>query len=249
MHMLTYHSHVHGLVRDITASASRLLVLLSKCVTTHDGSSATTFDKLKPDILAECEVLKVATSKLLEALPENLKTSKSCDGLKRHANFIEHWIRKDKPESCLHDPVDILSDDLPGIVRAFDGWYDSKVVPYPELQKRLSRHIQADDMTSAVREGFAFWKTRVVEMFDLSDDIDGSRLATRLFDDLESATEGLSDQQRKACKNLYTSLYTLMRNPSSHGDIVLDRRLSEGGLILLVWLLTVLEEAGQNRRR
>ena len=188
-------------------------------------------------------MLKKSSTGLLAALPDDLDADEPREQLQRHVHWIEQWIRRDQPESCLHDPADILAYDLPGVMSAFDHWYETTATPHPELANRLRRHIQSGDMASAVREGFAVWKTRVVEMYGLPDDVDGSRLARRLFDKSGAAAGVLSDKERRACNDLYSSLYTLVRNPPSHGDVNLDRQLSEGGLTLLAWLLAILENA------
>jgi len=248
--VLTYHSHVHGLARDVAGSASRILVLLSRWIAAREEPDPGTFESTKPELLAKLELLKKSSTELLEALPDDLDADEPRGHMKRHVYWLEYWIQRDKPASCLHDPADILDTDLPGIMGAFDHWYDSTAAPHPELASRLRRHIQSGDLASAAREGFAVWKTRVVEMFGLPDDIDGSRLAKRLFDESGAAAGVLSDKERIACNDLYVSLYTLVRNPASHGDVNLDRQLSEGGLTLLAWLLAKLENAHlENRHR
>lgn len=241
--MLTFHSYVHSLARAVAGRASSILVLLAQCVETRDEPDLVALGSLKPEILVEVEALKTSSKELLAALPEEVDIGESGGQLDRHVGFIEYWIRRDRPQSCLHDPSDILVNDLPGVMSAFDRWYDATAAPHPELVNRLRRHIQSGDMKSAVRDGFAIWKTRIVELFGLPDDIDGSRLSNRLFDEQGATAEILTERQRSACDNLYTSLYTLLRNPPSHGDVNLDRQLSEGGLTLLAWLLTMLENA------
>ena len=240
--MLTYHSYVHSLAGAVAGSASRILVRLAGCVAARDEAALEAFESSKLEILVEVETLKKSSEELLAAIPRT-STSESLARTAPSRCVYRIFHRKDKPQSCLHDPSDILANDLPAVMSAFDDWYESTAAPHPELASRLRKHIQSGDMTSAVREGFAFWKTRIVKTFDLPDNIDGSKLSQQLFGESEAAAEILTKREREACDNLYTSLYTLARNPSSHGDVNLDRQLSEGALTLLSWLLATLENA------
>ena len=155
----------------------------------REGPNPGTFESTKPEILAESEVLKKSSTDLLAALPEDLNADEPREQLQRHVHWLEHWIRRDKPQSCIHDPADILAYDLPGVMSAFDRWYETTAAPHPELANRLRRHIQSGDMASAVREGFAAWKTRVVEMFGLPDDVGTAQQHRRELEDAWSRAE------------------------------------------------------------
>lgn len=218
---------------------------LVKCVTGDTDSARAAFGDAQPMLLVAAGALRQAVENLMKAMPGDIEMGEHQDLLYRHLHFIDVYLNKEEPAHCLKDPVDILNYDLPGIVDAFDRCYKRTASPHPQFDKQLRRHIEAGDMNAAVREGFAVWKTRIVERWDLPEDLDGHQLARELFGN-DGPTAGLfSDQHRLAYEKLYTSLFTLLRNPPSHGVVDLDRPLVEGGLTLLSWLLAAVEKEPQ----
>ena len=126
--------------------------------------------------------------------------------------------------------------------------YRQAVLTYQSHIHRLARDVAGRASRILVQLTECVANPATVEQFGLPDDLDGHRLSNRLFNDGDATVAILTEQQRRACGNLYTSLYTLLRNPPSHGDVHLDRQLSEGGLTLLAWLLAVLENADGDRQ-
>ena len=87
------------------------------------------------------------------------------------------------------------------------------------LESRLRPLIAAGQLNSALREAWAIFKTRMVETFGVSEDIDGHQLADALFGSNGPMVNLLTERDRKGYLSLFKGLYTLYRNPVAHNDI------------------------------
>ena len=79
--------------------------------------------------------------------------------------------------------------------------------------------VTTGQLNAAVREAWAIFKSRMVDLFALPEELDGHRLCDRLFGTNGATTGLLSDSDRQGYANLFKGLYTLNRNPISHNDM------------------------------
>ena len=113
--MLTYRAHIYALAMAVSAEATGLALLLTKCVTAQQVASdkdAIT-EKYLPDLRSNEISLRVAIDKLSKALPsEARKEILETTHLNRHLGWIKHRLDQNLPEACLGDPIDIVKRDF-----------------------------------------------------------------------------------------------------------------------------------------
>ena len=105
------------------------------------------------------------------------------------------------------------------MLKEFERWYEQQSPTDTALGDRLYPHITGGQLNPALREAWPLFKTRMVEAFGLTDDLDGHELANKLFGN-NGATAGLlPNVEREGYLNLFRGLYALNRNPVSHNDL------------------------------
>ncbi len=184
--------------------------------------------------------LAQAVEALQAALPKEVR---HVGHLGRHLMFTRHYLDKKSPDNCAHDAADILHRDLPLVLERFDAWYEAQSRLDPALIQQLEAFTQLAHVNSAVREGWAAFKTRSVGSFDLSQDIDGERLAIQLSGGTGVLRGPLSDKDCEAYLNLLRGLWAVGRNPVVHNDAAPNPAVADAVLTLLSYVLARLEDA------
>ena len=83
----------------------------------------------------------------------------------------------------------------------------------------------------------------MVKAFNLPTDLDGERLAVKLFGP-DGATASIFDSEvREGYLNLFKRLYALSRNPTTHNDVLPDPQKAEAVLALISSALSEIEAA------
>ena len=242
--MLTYRGYVYTLTMAASADATALALSLAHCVslTNQPDYRERTRDDLH-SLDRDADRLRNSVDKLLTALPPDAREAvqEGRTGLLRHLSFIEYWLGKNSPISCAQDPVDIATHDLPAVLALFDDWYEHHSPGSASLPNRLAPFITTGQLNAAVREAWAIFKSRMVDLFGLPDELDGHRLFDKLFG-TNGATVGLlSDSDRQGYANLFKGLYTLNRNPISHNDMPSNPEEAEAVLALVTSALSTIE--------
>ena len=101
----------------------------------------------------------------------------------------------------------------------FDAWYERHSPMYPALWERVAPLISTGQLDSALRLTWVYFKTRMVEMFGVPIDLDGSPLFGELFSDRGKTASILPSSEREAYLNLFRGLYVLNRNLAGHNDV------------------------------
>ena len=83
----------------------------------------------------------------------------------------------------------------------------------------------------------------MVSLFNLSDGLDGDRLAGKLFGSEGITTRILEDREREGYLHLFKGLYALSRNPITHNDVPVNPEETEAVLALLNSALVRIEAA------
>jgi len=109
--------------------------------------------------------------------------------------------------------------------------------------------VRAGHVNSAVREAGAVFKTRCVEAFDLSPDLDGWKLTEQLFGDDGVMTDRMSRPERQGYGHLLKGLYALTRNPMAHNDAPPNPAEADAVMTLVSQALRRLEEERELSRR
>lgn len=244
--MLTYRAHIYALAMAASAEATRLALALSRCV--GDQQVATdvhgVFAAHLPGLTSQTTTLRVAVDEFKGALPLEVKGEvEERTRLQQHLGWIDYWLRKKEPTSCAHDPIDIVSIDLPKALGIFEEWYSSHSPPHEALNSRLEPHVANGQLNAAVREAWVIFKTRMVELFNLPADTDGDKLAGQLFGGRSVNTQFLDAQEREGYLHLFKGLYALSRNPVAHNDVPPNPEQTEAVLALLNSALVSIEAA------
>ncbi|MYC97312.1 MAG: hypothetical protein F4X14_20340 [Caldilineaceae bacterium SB0661_bin_32] len=244
---ITYHSHIYNLAMSASGEAMALGLALSHYVASKRSSSAREDSGKELESLRnQTATLRQAVDKLLSALPSDAGIDSS--RLSDHLGWIEHWLKRSSPISCAHDPIDIVRSDIPGVLKQFDKWYASQSVLDRALSDRIMPFIESGQLNAAIREAWPIFKTRMVERFGLSSEIDGSKLVVAIFGP-DGATAGLlPGPKRDGYLNLFKGLYALSRNPLSHNDIRPNPAEVEAALLLISTTLTKVEQLPTEER-
>ena len=244
--MLTYRARIYTLAMVASAEATKLALALSECVGDQQAAEdpRSVFNAYSPSLRSQAGVLRTAVDEFWKALPCDVQDAiKERTLLKRHLGFIDYWLQKDAPRSCAHDPVDIVSSDLPKALAILEEWYSTHSPPDETLISRLEPHIVNGQLNAAVREAWVIFKTRMVKLFNLPADMDGDKLAGKLFGGRSATTQFLDDHEREGYLHLFKGLYALSRNPVAHNDVPPNPEETEAVLALLNSALVNIESA------
>ena len=220
--MFTYRAHIYALAMTVSAEATELACSLTECVTAQEVASdrRAVAEKYLPDLRSNEISLRVAIDKLTETLPSEAREEiLGATNLERHLYWIKYRADQDLPGACRSDPIDIVKVDLPEVLKRFERWYERRSPTDSTLGDRAQPHIAAGQFRSALRDAWPLFKTRMVETFGLSGDLDGHRLVGQLFGSAGATVGLLPDDEREGYLNLFKGLYTLSRNPVAHGDV------------------------------
>ena len=235
--MLTHRSYVYSLAMSASANAIELALFLAD----HVSDEGTRPHRLH----GEARILDDSINQLLSALPQPIRErSEHANMLMRHMWFIHHWLEQDQPGRCVGDPIEIVNNDLPGVLQHYDEWNNQQSFGVSELSSRIEPFIKTGQLNAALREAWAVFKTRMVLTFRLSDTLDGHNLAEVLFGPEGAAAEVFEEGERQGYLNLLKGLYTLYRNPVSHNDIENNPQEVDSVLTLLDAILSRVGETG-----
>ena len=243
--MRTYRSHVYNLAMAASAEATGLALSLSYCASQqYSLNYDECVTEALPDLQRETTSLRDAVGALLSALPAEVSRAENENrGLIRHVDWIDRWLENSEPEKCTQDPVDIAQRDLPDVLGRFDEWYERQSPVDCDLAARLERLVANGELNAAAREVWAIFKTRMDSAFEIPDDLDGHKLADKLFGPKGVTVELLPDKDRKGYLNLFKGLYTLNRNLVAHNDVEPNPEEIDAVLTLVNSALVRIEEA------
>ena len=233
--MFGYRALVNELYAAASAEAAGLVLLFAQ--SQHAGHSEQHTQRLR----TQTGSLRAAVDKFLDVLPEDMASPK--DNLERHLHFIDYYLGMSQAENCTQDPVDILQRDLPQRLQSFNEWYEQRSRNDASFVDRVNRLHARGQTNAAVREAWAIFKTRMVEAFNLPTELDGERLAVKLFGPEGETASILDNEVREGYLNLFRGLYALSRNPTTHNDILPDPQKAEAVLALISSALAEIEAA------
>ena len=231
--MLAYRAHVYALAMAVSAEATTLALSLGECVAAQQVASdrRAIAEEYLPDLRSNESSLRAAIDRLYEALPSEARSEIiGATHLMRHLSWIKYRLDQGLPGACQGDPIDILKLDLPEVLKRFEKWYERKSPTDSTLGDRVQPHIAAGRLRTALRDAWPLFKTRMVGMFNLSDDLDGERLVGKLFGSSGATVDLLPNDEREGYLNLFKGLYAVSRNRVAHGDV--PENPEESGAIL-----------------
>ena len=244
--MLSYRTHVYTFAMSASAAATDLALAISDCVAEQRSAEEprATITNHLPTLLGKAQSLSSAVDKFYDTLPPELREDvDQRTRLGRHLYWINRRLDEGHPGACTRDPVDIACADIPDVLELFETWYERHSPTDSKFGTGLKPHIDNGNLNAALREAWPVFKTRMVDAFGLPDDIDGHRLADRLFGTEGTTADLLSDKERKAYLNLFKGLYSLSRNSVLHGDVPTDPEVATAVLALINSALVRLEDA------
>ena len=212
--MSSYRAHVYSLYTTALAKAAMVLVAREECV--RDCSECAESPEAFEDLRERFSDLQTAVEALFAVVPAEVVIA---GNLQRHMYFGNRYINiEDRPSGWEDDARLILKHDLPAVLDAFNGWYETASEVDPELMRRLLPFNSASHINSAEREAWTIFKTRMTQAYGLSGDLDGHPLVERLFGENAPVVSSLSESERRGYYNLFKGLYTLHRNQVAHND-------------------------------
>ena len=249
--MLTYRSHIYTLAMETSGMAVALGLSLSECIAlsrAHDREVRLL--ELLPTIERQAADLENAVRRFLSALPSEVDESlrDSDRGLLRHLYWINRRVGEGLPGACAGDASDIAAQDIPEVLRRFDAWYERQSPVDPDLAERVEPLISEGQLDSALRLTWVFFKTRMVEMFGVPDNLDGAQLFTELFSARGKTAEILTNSEKEAYFNLFRGLYVLSRNPVGHNDVKPDPEEFQAVLSIINSVLVKIGKANHDAK-
>ncbi len=203
-----------------------------KTETPADGAAA--LRVAAADLQRQIEALRAA-------FPESIREPSS--ETNRHLRFLRYYLDKKQPGSCRHDVSDLATSDLPAEWESFAKWYEANSSNDAAFVSRVSALMGTGDAAGALRLAWPIFKTRVVTMFGLDDQLDGDQLAAAVFGQRGPARALLGGPRCEGYMSLFKGLYALQRNPVFHNDMTPDQQEAEAALMLLNSALAQLESA------
>ena len=195
--MLTYRTHVYGLAAAASAEATRLALSIAECVAGRgDGNYKERVQEVLPTLMGDAESLQQAVDAFLAGLPVEVREHPH-GRLFRHMYWIKIRLGQSIPAACAQDAIDIVRDDIPAIMKQFEKWYQQRANVDSDLNQRLTPLIAAGQLNAAAREAWVIFKTRMVDRFELSEELDGQRLVHALFGTDDGATTSLLSNKDK----------------------------------------------------
>ncbi len=174
-----------------------------------------------------------AIEALLSALPDDALDSLKNSGLKRHLSCLDRRLREGKPRECTGDAIDITDRDLPFVWKTFEEWFERNSSSDEDFVRKVDRLLNIGQGDSAIRKGWAVFKSRLVSTYGLDGNLDGVRLADAIFGDRGVARDHIPNAQCEGYLNLFKGLYALNRNEVAHNDVTVDPQETEAVLMLL----------------
>ena len=249
--MLSYRLHIYRLAMTVTADATQLALLLSPYASWSsysDDVKREMLDRDMPDLQKHADTLVSSVKQLEDALPTEFDFKFHASKLLRHLSWIRRRINERAPSLCVIDPIDIASRDIFETLDEFESWYQRKSAGDSELASRLKPFIVRGEHNAAVREAWAIFKTRMVNRFGVSNNLDGHRLADRLFSSNGAAADILDENECLGYLNLFKGLYTLNRNPVAHNDLPVDPEFVEATMVMVNAAIVRIESASSERQ-
>jgi hypothetical protein len=224
--MLTFRSYVYQLAMAASAKVSSFALLLAQ----HLNNESVGLARLQ----REASDMEIAVNAFVSALPEAIRErAVTSTELKRHIGFIHYWLEKGKPSACVGDPVALVQADLPGVLRVFDDSQQQVAVEAVGFTDSIEPFIKTGHYDAALREAWVVFKSRMVAIFGLSEELDGHRLVEALFGPEGAMAGTLNERERQGYCNLLKGLYTLYRNPVFHNHIQPDPVETDSVLAML----------------
>lgn len=245
--MQSYRSAVYDSAMAVSAEATRLAMTLADYTSQRNATDRSELlAMLLPTLTDQGASLSTAVDQFVDILPKEVPASTMPDrGLLRHRYWIRRRIKEGLPQGCSHDPVDIIKNDIPDILRRFNEWYDARSEIDDELKEALLSLINAGQLDSALRKAWAIFKSRMTDAFNLSQDLDGHKLVEELFSDDGALIELMDSKERNGYANLLKGLYTLNRNPVVHNDVTPSPTEVDATIAMIHKVLVTVENAHQ----
>lgn len=142
-----------------------------------------------------------------------------CGNLRRHLNFLDHYLKKNDKESCLSDIRDILFSDLPAALKnliarsADESHFDQR------LKVAVMPLVHGGHYDSAIRKCFVILTDRLRRAFGIKDELDGEDLVNKVFGKGGSIPIALEEGKKQAFRNLIAGFYGVYRNRYAHNDV------------------------------
>ena len=212
--MTFYRGNVYRVYTAAVASASKAASAYSQVENIGWGGDDS--EEAAADFNEAFREFEDALDALKETLPESVFSK---GGLARHAFWCRHWIDKNRPLSCGSDPHEILERDLPAVIVGFERWYRRQSKIDEVFTQRMAPFGKSELINSSIREAWTVFKTEIVDILDLPNNLDGVPLVRQMFGDSGALTDVMSEKERRAYCHLLTGLYALCRNPVMHNDV------------------------------
>lgn len=173
------------------------------------------------ELLLDVEALDKRLEYLFSILPDGVNTGNTG----RHVFWMIKRLNEGQPKKCETDIYDIVKHDLPLIANNFKEWANDLQYVDADLRGEIATLIKTNQFDSAIRKAFVIFKTRLCDKFGLDHSLDGESLVNRIFGEQSPYLADLPPKQKKAYRNYYSGLFSLMRNRYAHEHV--DATLSE----------------------
>ncbi len=213
MHFIIFEDEITILLRKLERSAFKL--------------------KSKFDCDDSLEVIK-GKLEIFNSIYQELKSKVDADifnkpELSRHVGFMNLYINKKDPKSCLNDIVQICETDIEALRKIYLDSARSKYVD-PELQGNIKSLLKSNELDSAVRKAFLTLTERLRAKYNIGNNRDGLDLINQIFG--KSGCSKLTSSEKESMRNLLAGIYGVFRNDFMHS--LNNKRTTEVSTIYMV---------------
>jgi hypothetical protein len=143
----------------------------------------------------------------------------NCGNLRRHLNFLDHYLKKNDKVSCLGDIKDILISDLPAALKSLIARSADENHIDQRLKDAVMPLVHGGHYDSAIRKCFVILTDRLRRAFGIEDQLDGEDLINKVFGRGGRIPIVIDDGEKQAFRNLIAGFYGVYRNRYAHNDV------------------------------
>lgn len=173
-----------------------------------------------------------------ELLPPDFYTESE---LNRHMSFIELYLKKNQPDNCLSDIIEICERDIDKLESDYIKYVNTRFVDL-QLTDNIMSLLESGHFDSAIRKASLTLTERLRLKYGILAEKDGKELVNEIFGQKSLFNSTMPKDKKEAYRDFYSGIYGLVRNEYMHNMKEPNNIEAEYILNLINFALLKLEE-------